>query len=145
MPGKCCVVAVFCYLSSVCVTHCVREISARSQGWDEPCLFNLAANATFKIKSTFWRDPPPNCLWATWNYFSEHWCDLHDCSWELLPPSLNILKLKPSTPTSLLHRPQAPPYRVCTSPLATSRDLDKSSLDYPLTMIGGAAMFASNG
>ena len=52
-------------------------------------------------------------------------------------------KLKPNTPTSLLHRPQAPPCQVCTSPPATSREPGKSSLDYPLTMIGGAAMFAS--
>ena len=52
-------------------------------------------------------------------------------------------KLKPSTPTSLLHRPQAPPCQICTSPPATSRVPDKSSLNSPLTMIGGAAMFAS--
>ena len=73
MPGKCCVGAVFCLLSSVFVTHCVREIPARSQVWD----VTLSANAAFKIKSTFWHNPPPYCFWAAWNYFSEHWCDLH--------------------------------------------------------------------
>ena len=52
-------------------------------------------------------------------------------------------KLKPSIPTSLVHRPQAPPCQICTSPPATSRVPDKSSLNSPLTMIGGAAMFAS--
>ena len=65
-------------LSLKCVSHTVwgKSLQDLKDGM-RPCLFNLAANAAFKIKSTFWHTPPPYCFWAAWNYFSEHWCDLH--------------------------------------------------------------------
>ena len=64
--------------SQVCVSHTVwgKSLQDLKDGM-RPCLFNLAANVALKIKSTFWHDPPPYCFWAAWNYFYEHWCDLH--------------------------------------------------------------------
>ena len=66
-----------------------------------------------------------------------------DRSWELVPSSFDNLKLKLSTPHLSPPSPPAPPCQVFTSPPATSRVPDKSSLDYPLTIIGRAAKFAS--
>ena len=74
MHGKCCVGAVFCYLSSVCVTHCVREIPA---GWYEALSVLTRCQCRVQNQERILARSGPYCFWAAWNCFSEHWYDLH--------------------------------------------------------------------